>query len=98
MPASEEFLRLYAQYLDNRKSAEWSKNTMESARRLIRQFLVFLDDNGCRSLSETSATMLPSFFQHLLARYQPTSMQVVAFHLRAFLKFADGGERLLPLA
>ena len=97
MPASEEFLRLYAQYLDNRKSAEWSKNTMESARRLIRQFLVFLDDNGCRSLSETSARMLPSFFQHLLSRYQPTSMQVVAFHLRAFLKFADGGERLLPL-
>jgi integrase len=97
MPSSEEFLRLYAQHLDNLKSANRSDNTIESARNLIRQFLVFLDDNGYRTLCETPPTMVPSFFQHLLARYQPTSMRVVASHLRAFLEFADGGERLLPL-
>jgi integrase len=97
MPASEEFLGVYAQYLDSLKSWGKSENTIESARNLIRQFLVFLDDNGCTTLSETPLTMVPSFFQHLLARYQPTSMRVVASHLRAFLQFVEGGERLLPL-
>ena len=41
--------------------------------------------------------MVPAFFQHLLARYQPTSMRVVASHIRTFLKSAEGGEHLLPL-
>jgi len=97
MPSSRELLRVYAQYLDRLKSEGRSENTLESARNLIRQLLVFLDDNGCRSLSETPLTLVPSFFQHLLARYRPTSMRTVASHIRAFFEFAEGGERLLPL-
>jgi len=97
MPSAEEFLRLYAQYLDSLKSEGRSENTIESARNLIRQFLVFLDDSGCHRLSETPPTTVPAFFQHLLARYRPTSIRVVASHIRAFLEFVEGGERLLPL-
>jgi integrase len=41
--------------------------------------------------------MVPSFFQHLLSRYRPTSIRIVASHVRSFLEFAEGGERLLPL-
>jgi integrase len=58
---------------------------------------VFLDDNGCGTLSETPLEMVPSFFQHLLATYQPTSIRTVASHIRSFLEFADGGERFLRL-
>jgi integrase len=97
MPSSEEFLRLYAQHLDSLQSSGWSANTIKSAKNLIRQFLVFLDDSGCGTLSETPPKMVPAFFQHLLDRYRPTSMRTVATHIRTFLEFAEGGERLLPL-
>lgn len=97
MPSSEQFLCLYTQYFDGLQSSGRSKSTIDRARTLIRQFLVFLDDNCCRSLSETPPTMLPAFFQHLLAHYQPTSMGVVASHIRTFLKSVEGGKHLLPL-
>ena len=97
MPSSQEFLRHYKQYIDGLESKGWSQTTIDLARTLIGEFLVFLDDSGCRTLSETPLPMVPAFFQHLLARYRPTSMHVVADHLRAFLQFADGGQRLLPM-
>ncbi len=96
MPSSQEFLCLYSQYIESLKSGGRSKNTIESARNLVRQFLLFLDDNGFSALSETPLETVPSFFQHLLATYQPTSIRTVASHIRSFLEFADGGERLLP--
>jgi hypothetical protein len=97
MPSSQEFLRLYGQYLDGLQARGRSQTTIDLARTLIAQFLVFLDDSGCRTLSETPLPMVPAFFQHLLARYRPTSMRVVACHLRAFLQLAEGGQRLLPM-
>ena len=97
MPSSQEFLRLYSQYLGRLKSDGRSENTIQSSRNLLRQFFVFLDDNGCGTLSETPLEMVPSFFQHLLATYQPTSIRTVASHIRSFLEFADGGERFLRL-
>jgi integrase len=97
MPSSEEFRRLHKRYLENLRADGKSQNTLESGRNLIRQFLVFLDDSGCRTLYDAPPAMVPSFFQHLLARYRPTSIRIVASQVRSFLKFAEGGERLLPL-
>jgi integrase len=97
MPSSEEFRRLHVRYLDNLRTEGKSQNTIDSGRNIIRQFLVFLDDGGCRALRDAPLTMMPAFFQHLLARYRPTSIRVVACHVRSFLKFTKGGERLLPL-
>jgi integrase len=97
MPSSQEFLRQHSRYIDSLKSDGKSGNTIESARNLVRQFLLFFDDNGYKALSETPPEMVPSFFQHLLATYQPTSIRTVASHIRSFLEFADGGERFLPL-
>jgi site-specific recombinase XerD len=95
MPTSQEFLCLYSQYIDNLKSDGRSKNTIESSKNMVRQFLLFLDDNGHSALAETPLEMVPSFFQHLLATYQPTSIRTVASNIRSFLEFADGGERFL---
>ena len=94
---SEKFRFLHGQYLESLKSEGKSQNTIESARNQIGQFLVFLDESGYHTLSEAPLTIVLSFFQHLLARYRPTTMHMVAYNLRTFLKFVEGGERLLPL-
>ena len=97
MPSSREFLRLYSVHIDRLKSDGRSENTIQSSRNSLRQFLVFLQDSGYGTLSETPLAMVPSFFQHLLATYQATSIRTVASNIRSFLLLADGGERLLPL-
>lgn len=97
MPTSQEFLLLYSRFIDNLRFYGRSKNTVQSSRNLVRQFLLFLEDNDCITLSMTPPEMVPSFFQHLLATYSPTSIRIVASHIRSFLRFAEGGERLLPL-
>jgi len=97
MPTSQEFLLLYSRFIDNLKFYGKSKNTIQSSKNLVRQFLLFLENNDCETLSMTPPEMVPSFFQHLLATYSRTSIQTVASHIRSFLKFAEGGERLHPL-
>ena len=97
MPSSQEFLLLYSRFIDNLTFYGSSENTIQSLRNLVRQFLLFLEDNGCGTLSMVNLNMVPSFFQHLRATYSPTSIRTVASHIRSFLRFAEGGERLLPL-
>lgn len=97
MPTSAEFLRLYGHYIDSLKSARRSENTIASSKNIVRQFLLFLEDGGCVSLAETPLEMIPAFFQHLLATYQPTSIRTVASYMRSFLAFSADGERFVPL-
>ncbi len=97
VPLSQSLLLLYSQYIDHLKSSGKSDNTIQSSRNYIRQFLLFLEDSGCKTLSTVPPNMLPSFFQHLLATHAPTSICTVASHIRSFLKFTEGGERLVPL-
>ena len=97
IPTAADFLLLYSRFIDDRKSCGWSKNTIQSSRNIVRQFLLFLEDNGCRTLSMATADMVPSFFQHLLATYTATSIRTVASHIRSFLRFAESGERLVRL-
>lgn len=97
MPSSQDFLLLYSRFIDNLKFYDRSENTIQSARNLVRQFLLFLEDNGCSTLSMAPPAMVSLFFQHLLATYSRTSIRTVASHIRSFLRFAEGGGRLLPL-
>jgi len=97
MPTSQEFLLLYSKFIDNLTFYGKSENTIQSSRNLVRQFLLFLEDNNCSTLSTANLDMVPSFFQHLRATYSPTSIRTVATHIRSFLRFAEGGERLIPL-
>lgn len=97
LPASPAFLSLYLQYVDSRTSEGWSKNTIESSRNLVGQFLVFLENNGLKYLQQARPEVIPLFFRHLLPTYSPTSIRTVASHIRSFLAFAEEGDRLLRL-
>ena len=97
MPSSHNFVLLYMQFIDDLKFRDKSENTIQTARNLIRQFLLFLEDNGCSTLSMVIPDLIPSFFRHLLATYKSTSIRTVASHIRAFLSFSDEGTKLIPL-
>ena len=94
-PISEEFLQLSARYISDLRSSNRSENTIQSCSNIARQFLLFLEDHGCSSLSAATTTMVPAFFHHLLATYSPTSIRTVASSLRSFLRFSETEERLL---
>ena len=95
MPSSQEFLSALSRFLEHLRSLGRSKDTIRTFRRLVQQFLVFLQDCGCGSLATASSERVPEFFQHLLASYRPTSMSTVASKIRGFLRFAEGGTKLL---
>jgi integrase len=95
MPSSEEFLRRYEHYIDSLRSTGRSRNTIAGVKNIVRQFFLFLEDGGYKSLAETPRPMVPSFFEHLQATYQPTSIRTVASVIRSFLSFTEGGETLL---
>lgn len=89
MLTSVEFLGLYESFIDNLKSCNKSRNTIQSCAHTTRQFLLFLEHHGCNSLTSVSTTMVPRFFQHLLSTYRPTSIHVVASNMRSFLRFCE---------
>ena len=95
IPHSNELLSLHNGFIDHLRSAGKSENTIQSCRNSIRQFLLFLEDLGCTTLTAATPVMVPQFFQHMLATYQPTSIRVVASNIRRFLNFAQA-VRLLP--
>jgi len=97
VPTSLAFQRLFSQYLDSRTSEAWSKNTIQSARNLIGQFLVFLENSGVEDLQQANPQVVPLFFRHLAPTYSPTSIRTVASHIRSFLIFAGEEPRLLRL-
>ena len=96
-PSSPALLRSYSHYMGSLEAHGRCPNTIASSRNLVRQFLLFLENNGYTALSEAPAEVVPSFFRHLANAYRPTSIRTVASHIRCFLRFSDGGERLLPL-
>jgi site-specific recombinase XerD len=95
-PESQEFLLLHSRFIDNLRFYGRSENTIQSCKNSVRQFLLFLEDNGYSTLSMATVDMVPSFFQHLLATYSPTSIRTVASNIRSFLRFSENEERLLP--
>lgn len=95
MPRSPQLLRLHTSFIDNLRDTGKSENTIQSCRNSVRLFLVFLEDKGCSSLCEATAPMVPEFFRHILATYQPTSIHIVASNIRCFLRFVEGGTALL---
>lgn len=97
VPTSPAFFSLYSQYLESRTCERWSKNTIESSRNMVGQFLVFLENNGLEDLQEARPEVVPLFFRHLMPTYSATSIRTVASHIRSFLAFAEGGDRLQRL-
>lgn len=93
-PVSREFMLLHSRFIDHLRFLGRSKNTIESGRNSVRQFLLFLEDNGCCTLGTATVDMVPLFFRHLLATYSSTSIRTVASNIRSFLRFV-GNEELL---
>ena len=94
-PESQEFQFLHSRFIDHLRFYNRSENTIQSCKNSVRKFLLFLEHNGCSTLSMATRDMVPSFFQYLLATWSPTSIRTVASNIRSFLSFAEGGERLL---
>lgn len=94
-PASQEFLLLHSRFIDNLRFYGRSENTIQSCKNSVRQFLLFLEDHGCSTLSMATTDMVPSFFQHLLSTYSPTSIRTVASNIRSFLRFSESEQGLL---
>ena len=94
LPVSRELMNLHTNFINHLRSGGRSRNTIVSARNIAGQFLLFLEDSGCQTLVTAKAEIVPLFFQHLLARYSPTSMRTVASHVRSFLDFAGAKELL----
>ena len=95
MPKSKELLLLHESFMEDLGATNKSANTIQSCANAVRQFLLFLEDHDCTSLTLASAAMVPAFFQHLLATYRPTSIRTVASNIRSFLRFSETEERLL---
>lgn len=93
-PVSPELLIQHSRFIDHLRSLGRSKSTIESANNSVRQFLLFLEDSGSRTLETATVDMVPSFFQHLLGAYSPTSIRTVASNIRSFLRFAEN-EKLI---
>ena len=94
MPESQDLLLLHESFLDDLEAKNKSTNTIQSCSYSVRRFLWFLEDHHCTSLALASASMVPAFFQHLLATYRPTSKHNVASNIRSFLRFCKD-DRLL---
>ena len=84
LPKSRELLLLHANFIDDLEASNKSANTIQSSTNSVRQFLLFLEDFGCTSLALASASLVPAFFQHLLATYGP---QVLLPWLRISVRF-----------
>jgi site-specific recombinase XerD len=95
VPKSHELLSLCSSFVDHLRFSGKSENTIQSAKNSVRQFLLFLEDGGCSTLSMATPAMVPPFFQHLLATYRTTSIGTVASNIRSFLRFINGGEKLI---
>lgn len=94
-PVSEQFLLQHSRFIDNLRSLGRSEHTIQSGRNAVRQFLLFLEDNGCSTLEMATSEMVPLFFQHLLSTYRATSIRIVASQIRCFLRFVEKAERLI---
>ena len=89
MPTSRAFLLLHERFIANLRSSGRSANTIQSCKNIVRQFLLFLEDSGCSTLSMAAPEMVPAFFQHLLATCKPTSIRTAASWIRSFLRFSE---------
>ena len=72
-PASQEFLLLHSKFIDNLRFYGRSENTIQSCKNSVRQFLLFLEDNGCSTLSMAPPIWFLRFFNICS---QPTVPQV----------------------
>src|SRR6056297_2395161 len=60
-PVSPDLLFKHSRFIDHLRFLGRSQNTIESANNLVRQFLLFLEDNGYRTLDTATVDLVPLF-------------------------------------
>ena len=86
-PINPAFVKLQEDYIGYLVELGWKRNSIESADNHSRQFLVFIEGKGRRSIAETEPIDVSQFFPQLIGRYQPTTIGTVASFLRSFITY-----------
>jgi len=86
-PTNPAFVKLQEDYIGYLGELGWKRNSIESADNHSRQFLVFTEAKGRRSIAEIEPIDASQFFPQLIGRYQATSIRTVASVLRSFITY-----------
>ena len=86
-PTNPAFFKLQEAYIGYLSELGWKRNSIESADNHSRQFLVFIEAKGHRSVAEIEPIDVSQFFPQLIGRYQATSIRTVASVLRSFITY-----------
>jgi len=73
------------------------KNTIDGYKRFVYHFLLYCEENGCRTTGEIQSGDVPSFLEMLCRnRYQPTSIGAHLPGLKLFFAMSESTRQLLP--
>ena len=86
-PTNPAFVKLQEDYIGYLVEMGWKRNSIESADNHSRQFLVFIEAKGHRSVAEIEPIDVSQFFPQLIGRYQATSIRTVVSVLRSFITY-----------
>ncbi len=86
-PTNPAFVKLQEDYIGYLVDLGWKRNSIESADNHSRQFLVFIEGKGRRSVAKIEPIDVSQFFPQLIGRYQATSIRTVASVLRSFITY-----------
>ncbi len=99
LPTMPVFIKLQGAYVEYLASLGWKQSTIDSADFHTRDFLLFIEQQGYKTLTNITPTDVSQYFPHLIGRFQPTSMGHVVSNLRQFFSYIGkiGAADAIPL-
>ncbi len=94
-PVTIGFRSIHAEFLEYLRAERKSNNTVDSYRNISCKFLTFIESFGYTCLSDVPQELIHEFFCELRKTWDPGSLRTAASGLRSFLRFAEGGDKLL---
>jgi len=95
MPVIIEFQNIHVEFLEYLKAERKSKNTIDSYRNISCKFLTFIERLGYTCLRTVPQELIHEFFCELRGTWDSGSLRTAASGLRSFLRFTEGGGKLL---
>jgi len=86
-PENHVFVILQENYISYLVNLGWKPNSIDSADNHSRQFLIFIEGKGRRSIAEVKPIDVSQFFPQLIGRYQASSIRTVASVLKSFILY-----------
>ncbi|MHB1420501.1 MAG: tyrosine-type recombinase/integrase [Bacillota bacterium] len=94
-PVTIGFQNIHAEFLEYLMAERKSNNTVDSYRNISCKFLTFIERLGYTCLRTVPLELINEFFCELRKTWDPGSLRTAAAGLRSFLRFAEGGDKLL---